>query len=463
MANHQQTDLFARDLKHLGDLRAQTRRRRRCAVGAGLGGLALVLAVWLGGQTIASEDRDNPASQPIVAPDVSAPTATLVALSGTPAISPELEIPHTEPELQWHTHRIRRGDTLAKIFRAAGIAPQQTARIAKQLPRELVRGLQPGRDLEIGVDSEGQPRALEFDLNDRAVLKIDVNGDEVNVVEQARELDIKHRFTAGVIHSSLFQAGSRAGLTDRQILEVAAIFGWDVDFALDLRRGDRFIVAYEELFAPDGKRIGNGDIVAAEFVNRGAVYRAVRHVYDDGHVDYFSPEGASVQGTFLRTPVQFSRITSGFKKRRFHPILKKWRSHRGVDYGAPGGTPVLATADGRVRFVGRKGGYGKTIILRHGGAYSTLYGHLARYKRGVRRGATVKQGDVLGYVGSTGLATGPHLHYEFRVNGTHRNPLTYRFPKRGGIEDQFRAAFVAQAQDWIDRLAAHANTLLAQK
>ncbi|MDH3280174.1 MAG: peptidoglycan DD-metalloendopeptidase family protein [Gammaproteobacteria bacterium] len=460
MANNQNIHVFARDLKDLGGLSvAQVRgRRRRRALAAGLTASTIILAAWLGGVSNASQDDEAPPVNLFAAP-------TLVALSENAPLAAiadlDEDLPQSEPELTWHSHRIQRGDTLAKIFAAAGVTRQQTARITSRLPRNLVRGLRPGRGLEIGIDDAGQPRSLEFDLDDRSVLKIVVDGDEINVEEQPRELDIEHRFASGIIRSSLFQAGAEAGLADRQILELASIFGWDIDFALDLREGDRFVVAYEELFTMDGGRIGRGEIVAAQFVNSGRTHHAVRHVDEDGHTQYFTPDGKSLRGTFLRTPVRFSRVTSGFTKRRFHPVLKKWRAHKGVDYGAPSGTPVLATADGRVRFVGRHGGYGKTVRLSHGGAYSTLYAHLSRYKRGLRQGAVVKQGDVIGYVGSTGLATGPHLHYEFRVHGQHRNPLTFQSPKKGGIDKRYRDVFLAEAQEWVDKISVYSNTEVA--
>ncbi len=420
----------------------------------------MALAAWLEAGSNASQDA---ASSRTVFDDAEAPM--LVALSEPlPIVAAEDgddAALNGGPTLTWHSHRIQRGDTLAKIFAAAGVTRQQTARIASLLPRDLVRGLRPGRGLEIGIDAQGDPRTLQFDLDDRSFLEIEVDGDQIEVREQARELEIRHRFAIGTIRTSLFQAGTEAGMADRQIFELAAIFGWDIDFALDLRQGDRFVVVYEELFHPDGDRIGRGEIIAAEFINNGRTHHAVRHVDEQGRTSYFTPEGKSLRGTFLRTPVRFSRVTSGFKKRRFHPVLKKWRAHKGVDYGAPTGTPVLATADGRVRFVGRNGGYGKTVRLNHGGAYSTLYAHLSRYKRGLRKGTVVKQGDVIGYVGSTGLATGPHLHYEFRVHGQHRNPLTYRFPKKGGIEARYRDAFVAEAQQWVDRISVYNSTEVA--
>ena len=224
--------------------------------------------------------------------------------------------------------------------------------------------------------------------------------------------DVSVATAAGVIDSSLFEAGQRVGLSDNLIMQMAEIFGWDVDFALDIRAGDRFALVFEEQFK-DGEKIGEGPIIAAEFINLGRRIRAVRYVDPEGKTDYFSPDGRSMRKAFLRTPVNFARISSRFSFSRRHPILHKMRAHRGVDYAAPRGTAVKASGDGRVIFASRKGGYGRTIIIRHGSAYTTLYAHLARFSKGVRPGKRVEQGQVIGYVGSTGLATGPHLHYEY--------------------------------------------------
>ena len=207
-------------------------------------------------------------------------------------------------------------------------------------------------------------------------------------------------------------------------MELAGIFGWDIYFALNIRRGDHFTVVYDQLYL-DGKKIGNGDILAAEFVNQGQVYRAVRYEKPNGTADYYTPDGNSMRKEFLRTPVAFTRISSRFSLGRYHPILNRIRAHKGVDYAAPTGTPIKATGDGRVAFRGRKGGYGNVVILDHGRGYSTLYGHMSRFARGERVGTRVHQGQVIGYVGSTGMATGPHLHFEVRADGVTTDPVRY--------------------------------------
>jgi murein DD-endopeptidase MepM/ murein hydrolase activator NlpD len=252
------------------------------------------------------------------------------------------------------------------------------------------------------------------------------------------------------ITSSLFVAGQEAGLSDNLIMQLAAIFGWDIDFALDIRAGDSFKLLFEQRFK-DGRKVDEGPILAAEFSNRGDSLRAVRYTAPDGITGYYSETGMAMRKAFLRTPLKFTRISSNFNLRRRHPVLNRIRAHRGVDYAAPTGTPVKAAGDGVVVFAGTKGGYGKTVVLRHGGVYSTLYAHLSRYAGGLRRGQRVGQGAVIGYVGSTGLATGPHLHYEFQVNGIHRDPLNVPLPRAEGIP-----------ADQLPRFEAEAALLLAQ-
>jgi murein DD-endopeptidase MepM/ murein hydrolase activator NlpD len=265
---------------------------------------------------------------------------------------------------------------------------------------------------------------------------------------------------AGTIDASLYVAAQREGLTNNVIMQMVEIFGWDVDFALDIRAGDRFAVVYEELFK-DGKKLKDGNILAASFTNQGRTTRIVRYEYPDGRGAYFTPEGVSIRKAFLRTPVNYARISSGFSLRRKHPVLHKFRAHRGVDYAAPRGTRIKATGDGKVEFIGYKGGYGRTIVLRHGSTYTTLYAHMSRYARGLRRGQRVSQGQTIGYIGSTGLSSGTHLHYEFRVRGVHRNPLRVKLPKASPIEKKYEQHFLATTQDIVARLGIVSNPTLA--
>jgi murein DD-endopeptidase MepM/ murein hydrolase activator NlpD len=262
------------------------------------------------------------------------------------------------------------------------------------------------------------------------------------------------------IDSSLFVAGQRAGLSNKIIMELVEIFGWDVDFASDIRAGDRFAVIYEELYK-DGHKLRDGEILAAEFVNQGRTTRALRYVFPEGYSAYFTPDGLSIRKAFLRMPVSYARISSRFSYRRKHPVRHRIRAHRGVDYSARTGTPIKASGDGKVIFVGRKGGYGRTVVLKHGAIYSTLYAHMSRYGRGIKRGQRVRQGQTIGYVGASGLATGPHLHYEFRVRGVHRDPLRVKLPKSAPIDEEYKADFLTASRDVLSRLETLSGTQLA--
>ena len=251
-------------------------------------------------------------------------------------------------------------------------------------------------------------------------------------------------------------------MSDGLIMGLAGIFGWDIDFALDIRQGDSFTVFYEELYL-EGEKVGDGNIIAAEFVNNNHTYRAYRYTDSNNKTEYYSPDGKSMRKPFMRTPVDLARISSHFNLRRRHPVLNKIRAHRGVDYAASTGTAIKATGDGKVMHRGKKGGYGNTIILRHGNTYTTLYAHMSKYARKTSVGSRVKQGQIIGYIGSTGLATGPHLHYEFRVNGVHRNPLKVKLPSANPLPDSEMDRYQASIQPMIVQLDAYTQNALVMR
>lgn len=356
------------------------------------------------------------------------------------------------PGIEWEFHSVRPGDTLGRIFSRFSINIGLASTIVEHETARTLKKLMPGHEMSLGFNAGGDLVQLRYELTrmEEIIIRFD---DSVLLAVNQREIPTgtRERAVSQAIGSSLFGSASKAGLSDRLIMELVSIFGWNIDFALDIRSGDRFSILYEEMFR-DGRIIGTGDIIAAEFVNDGTVHRAVRHIDDDGRKRYFDLEGNNLRGTFLKTPMRVSRVTSGFSKRRYHPVLKKWRAHRGVDYGAPTGTAILATGDGKVHSIGRNGGYGNTVVLKHGGQYSTLYAHMSGFKKDLKKGSKVQQGEVIGYVGATGLATGPHLHYEFRVNGTHRDPLTYETPRAEPIPDRYRETFLATARERIGQL-----------
>ncbi len=369
---------------------------------------------------------------------------------GIPAISPEPLLVTIKP-----------GDTLSGIFDRVGLSQQELHRILEQKEaRKTLRAIRPGKELSFMLGDENRLQTLSYAIDPTRTLEVYREGDSFQATTVQHPLEHRTRFTSAVINSSLFLAAQKAGLSDKTTMEMADIFGWDIDFALDIRSGDQFTVLYEELYR-DGEKIRSGNILAAEFTNRGKTYVAIRYTTPEGRSGYYSPDGMRMRKAFRRTPVEFSRISSRFGK-RFHPILNRMRAHKGVDYAAPTGTPIRATSDGKVIHKGRKGGYGKTVILKHGKRYSTLYAHMSRYGKGLRRGQTVKQGQIIGYVGQSGSATGPHLHYEFRIDGVHRNPLTVRLPKALPIEKKYREDFKAKAEKLLARLEQHKGTLVAQ-
>jgi murein DD-endopeptidase MepM/ murein hydrolase activator NlpD len=318
---------------------------------------------------------------------------------------------------------VRRNDTLDQIFRRLelSVADLANLRAMRGLKTALDR-LKPGEQLTL-AHRDGILMGLERRISPSELLKVRRSDDADGFVAQIEEtpLEAMPVTARGFIRSSLFQAGTDAGLRDQTTLALAELFGWDIDFALDLREGDEFAITYEKLVR-EGEAIGDGAILAARFINDGRVVEAIRHIGADGKPGYFTPEGLSLRKAFLKSPVEFTRISSVFNPNRRHPILNRIRAHNGIDYAAPSGTPVRAAGDGRVAFRGVKGGYGNVVELEHAGRIVTRYGHLSRFARELAPGGRVKQGEVIAYVGNTGLATGPHLHFEYVVRGAYQDP-----------------------------------------
>jgi murein DD-endopeptidase MepM/ murein hydrolase activator NlpD len=359
--------------------------------------------------------------------------------------------PEPVAEENWTSVTVRPGDNLSIIFERLGLSSAALhAMMASGTETRSLARLYPGQSLRLRVE-EGELLGLRFEPSVTELLEITRGDDGFTASVMTHELETRVSLAEAEISSSLFLAGQAAGLSDRLIMQMVDIYGWDIDFALDIRERDSFRVLYEEKYR-DGVKVGEGPILAAEFTNRGKTFRAVRYTPANGRADYFADSGAAMRKAFLRTPLTFTRISSHFNLRRKHPVLNTIRAHRGVDYAAPGGTPIKATGDGTVVHIGNKGGYGRTVILRHGNNYSTLYAHMSRYAGGLRQGGRVKQGDVIGFVGMSGLATGPHLHYEFQVNGIHRNPLTVDLPQAEGIPESQLARFKSETSTLLAQL-----------
>ncbi|MFM2287059.1 MAG: hypothetical protein RL684_202 [Pseudomonadota bacterium] len=339
---------------------------------------------------------------------------------------------------------VRRNDTLEAIFRRLEVRLSDLADLRTIASvRHALDRLMPGDALRLSL-RDGALVALERDLSltERLHVTRGAQGFETRIVP--RPLEHRIVYASGAIVHSLFEAGDDAGLQDATLLQLAHVFGWDIDFVQGLRAGDRFAVSYEQLWQ-DGRYLQDGAIIAASFSNQGRELRAVRFTGPDGAASYFTPEGRSMQRAFLRAPLEFRRVSSGFSTARWHPILERMRAHEGTDYAAPSGTPVYAAGDGRVRLRGVQGGYGNVIRIAHGGGIETVYGHLSRFASGLHVGQDVRQGETIGYVGQTGLATGPHLHYEYRVEGRYQDPQHVHLPDANPIDPVLRVAFDVQS------------------
>jgi murein DD-endopeptidase MepM/ murein hydrolase activator NlpD len=408
-----------------------------------------------------TEQTDSGMSPPIAEPVIGIEEAETVEAvpveeENVPAITTEATEPE-ETESDGQTaeeeaaksimvvHQVKSGDTLLAIFNALEIDQRHYKRLiaSKDVSRGLSR-LKPGQMLYFYLD---QNRNLTNLVHESDSIRSDnyTFTDKLIMLDSvSKQIEKRTETVQGKIQSSLFVDGQNAGMSGKLIMNMARLFNFDIDFGSELQKGDYFGVIYEAEYV-DGERIGTGDILAAEFINNNKQYRVVRYEDQNGNVDYLDEEGRSRRKKFIRTPLNFTRISSKFTNKRWHPVLKRWRSHKGVDYAAPTGTPVWATGDGKVHIIGRQRGYGKVIYIKHG-KYVTVYGHLNGFKRGLKKGDRVKQGQVIGYVGQTGLATGPHLHYEFRIHGKHVNPLSAKLPVQDPIDKSKMKHFLATAK-----------------
>ena len=353
--------------------------------------------------------------------------------------------------------RIQRGDTVAALLARLEVDdPEAVGFLRSSKDARALTQLRPGRIVHAETDAGGQMHSLTYLTPSGALFTVERSDGGFKVSEQAAQLDPQPLMASGEIRSSLFAATDAAGLPDAIAIQIAEIFSSHVDFHRDLRRGDRFAVVYEGLYHK-GELVKVGRVLAAEFVNQEKSHQAVWFEASGGQGGYYTPDGRSLRKAFLRSPLEFSRISSGFSLARFHPILQTWTAHRGIDYAAPTGTRVRTTGDGVVTFVGSKGGYGNLVIVQHAGKYMTYYAHLSRFAEGIRTGARVGQGDYIGYVGQTGMATGPHLHYEFHIGGVQHDPLRVTLPEAVPITRELRATFETHA-----RPLAHQIELMRQ-
>ncbi|WP_163932005.1 peptidoglycan DD-metalloendopeptidase family protein [Paraferrimonas sp. SM1919] len=359
-----------------------------------------------------------------------------------------LEQQQQSPQFKSNNYRVEEGDSLARLFDRAGLTPQDLYRVSRltQAGKKLTKIL-PGQTIEITLDDKSQFHSLTYQYDKINSLHVGFKNSKLSEWTTTKEIEIRRKFAQASISSNFWNAATDAGLSPNQIMKLAGIFGWDIDFALDIRSGDKFFVLFEQKYV-EGEYLENGNILAAEFINQDETFTAIH--YKDG--EYYNKEGRSMRKAFLRAPVDFTRVSSNFNPRRLHPVTGRVRAHNGVDYAAPIGTPVYAAGAGRVTQAGYSKYNGNYIFIKHPNNYITKYLHLN--KRKVRKGKSVKQGDIIGTVGRTGRVTGAHLHYEFIVNGVHRNPRTVKMPKPKPINASEKANFTTIANE----LMAQINT-----
>ena len=415
-------------------------RREHWAVASLLGSAALLVALIAPGFAGASLQSEQTArvSLPLDVPPVTDPGATQL---------PELPAPAPD----WQLVQVRSGQTLGAIFASLGLSSQDLHRLLQHpgANKPLSR-IRPGDEFAFAIE-QGRLQAFRFDRDEASRVTLRMTGETIEEEVQQRMVQRRVQLASGEITDSLYGAGERAGMSSAAILELAKVFGYDIDFAQDLRVGDQFHVVYEEIWR-DGERLRQGDVLAATFVNQGKRYQVFRYEFADGRVEWFDADGRPTKKSFLRMPIDFARISSRFSSARKHPVLGTTRAHKGVDYAANTGTPIMAAGDGKVTYAGWKGGYGRTVIVDHGNGVTTLYAHMSRFGS-YKTGSRVRQGAVLGHVGSSGLATGPHLHYEFRVAGVHRDPLKVTLPKPQPLPQGELARFRLQAEPMLAQLA----------
>lgn len=355
---------------------------------------------------------------------------------------------------KWQKESVNQGDNLSLIFKRIDLSPQMVHKvITLDENTKILKKLKPGEVIHYQLNNAKQLVSLKYTINLQNTLYVNRHsvGDTYEYSSEIINKSIEHRtaYISGIIEDSLYLSGKRAGLTDRLVINLANIFAWDLDFILDIRKNDSFSLLYEEKYL-DGELIGNGNIIAAEFINRGQTYRAIRYTDSKNNTNYYSESGLSMRKAFLRAPVDFRYISDSFNPKRFHPVQKRIKPHRGIDYAAPVGTPIRASGDGKVIASGYNRFNGKYVFIQHGNNIVTKYLHLS--KRTVSRGKRVKQGQTIGKLGSTGMVTGPHLHYEFVVNGVHRNPRTVKLPKADPIRKSEKANFLKASEMLVAQL-----------
>jgi len=416
-------------------------RRKIIVFGATL----ILVGILLG--LFESSDKPEPVSRPEI---IDLPLPEKKPGTGTATAEKDETASLSGAEINWDSIKVKRGQTLDAIFKRQGLSiPLLHEILALNKETKGLTKIRPGEIFDFQTDTNGKFLQMRYAVDESRYLFVRQEGAGLTAEIQQREVFSEVAEAEGVIQSSLFLAGKQAGLSDAMVMKLANIFGWDIDFVLDIRKGDRFMLVYEKVYR-EGEFLRDGNILAATFINQGERFQAI--YFKQGDVaGYFAPDGRNMRKAFLRAPLNFSYISSGFNPRRMHPVLKRIRPHNGIDYYAPRGTPVYTAGDGTVTRSAYSKANGHHVFVKHANSIETKYLHFT--KRAVKRGQKVKQGQTIGYVGSTGLATGPHLHYEFVVNGVHRNPRTVPLPKVEPLRGDLLASFQSQAAPMLTQLS----------
>jgi murein DD-endopeptidase MepM/ murein hydrolase activator NlpD len=369
---------------------------------------------------------------------------------------PEIEVVLNEPEFLTVTDTVETGDTLSTVFERSGAGVSILYRlISNSEIKKPIEKIFPGQEFSFRFDMESNLVKVEFNESPLISYEINISQESPATIEKIERVpDIHTKYARAEITDSLFLAGMNAGLSDNMIMQLATIFGWDIDFALDIRVGDQFSLLYEENYL-NGEKLSDGPIIAAKFVNQGREVTAIRYTDSSGRTDYYSPDGASMRKAFLRTPLDVFRVSSRFNPNRLHPVLNKIVAHKGTDYAAPTGTPIKAAGDGKVIKAYYSSTWGNVVVIQHGATIRTLYAHMSKFSKYARVGNRIKQGQIIGYVGTTGRSTGPHLHYEFQVNGVHKNPQTVKLPNANALASEFMQDFNGYSSNVIGQLGVY--------
>lgn len=368
------------------------------------------------------------------------------------------------PKQNWLNITVKAGDSLASIFARYNLSAKTLQQILNINEHTTsLQTLQPGQSLQILINNDNTLAQLVIPINIKESLIITHDGDDYSATIDQKKLEVHKYYKSANIEHSLYRAAKSVNIPEQTILQLSDIFAWQIDFGKDLRPRDNFTILYDEYYS-DGEKISIGDILAAKFHNQGEVFTAIRYTDTNGHTDYYTADGKNTRKAFLRYPVKYSHISSPFDPNRMHPILEENRPHKGVDLAAPLGTPIKATGDGKISYIGKNGGYGNMIKIHHaGGHYTSLYAHMLRFAGGLAKGSTVKQGQVIGYVGQSGLATGPHLHFEVNHNGETVNPVTVKLPQAEPVDSRYLDDFLKKAEQLMTQLDLYAQAHFASR